>query len=47
MRVIIYRVFAFDDERAYLLKNEELLKHDIKNRHLEAYLYSSDGYFVV
>ncbi|MBR1391867.1 MAG: ABC transporter ATP-binding protein [Lachnospiraceae bacterium] len=47
MRVIIYRLYAFDDEKAYLLENEELLKYDVKNRHLEAYLYSSDGYFVV
>ena len=47
MRVIIYRVYAFDDEKAYLLENKELLDHDVKNRHLEAYLYSSDGYFVV
>ncbi len=47
MRVIIYRLYAVDDEKAYLLENQELKDKDIKNRRLEAYLYSSDGYFVV
>lgn len=47
MRVIIYRIFAFDDERAYLLENEELLKRDIDNTHLESYLYSKEGYLVI
>ncbi|MCR5692266.1 MAG: ABC transporter ATP-binding protein [Eubacterium sp.] len=46
MRVIIYRLYAFDDERAYLLENSELKSMDVNNRHLESYLYSSDGYFV-
>ncbi|MCR4716354.1 MAG: sulfate ABC transporter ATP-binding protein [Lachnospiraceae bacterium] len=47
MRVIIYRLFAVDDDKAYLLENQELKAKDVKNRRLEAYLYSSDGYFVV
>ena len=47
MNVIIYRVYAFDDERAYLLENEELKKKDVNNVHLESYLYSNEGYFVV
>ncbi len=47
MRVIIYRLFAIDDTKAYLLENTELMSKDVKNRHLEAYLYSTDGYFVV
>ena len=47
MNVIIYRIFAFDDEKAYLLKNEELQKLDVHHVELESYLYSSDGYFVI
>ncbi len=47
MNVIIYRVYAFDDERAYLLENEELKRLDVNNVHLESYLYSKEGYFVV
>lgn len=47
MRVIIYRLYAFDDERAYLLENEDLKKRHILNTQLESYLYSEDGYFVV
>lgn len=47
MRVIIYRLYAFDNERAYLLENEDLRKRHIFNSQLESYLYSEDGYFVV
>lgn len=47
MRVIIYRLYAFDNERAYLLENEDLRKRHIFNTQLESYLYSEDGYFVV
>ena len=47
MRVIIYRLYAVDDDKAYLLKNKELEEHDINRVELESYLYSSDGYFVV
>lgn len=46
MRVLVYKMFAIDDTKAYLLENEMMKKMDIKNRHLEAYLYSSDGYYV-
>ena len=47
MNVIIYRIYAFDDERAYLLENEDLKRMDVNNVHLESYLYSEEGYFVV
>ena len=47
MNVIIYRVYAYDDKRAYLLENEELKKKDVNNVHLESYLYSNEGYFVI
>ncbi len=47
MNVIVYRLYAFDDEKAYLLENEELKKRDVDNIHLESYLYSSEGYFVI
>ncbi|MCR5282734.1 MAG: sulfate ABC transporter ATP-binding protein [Lachnospiraceae bacterium] len=47
MRVIIYRVFAVDETAAYPMDNEELAKRNVKYNHLEAYLYSKDGYFVV
>ena len=46
MRVIIYRLYAIDDKKAYLLENEELKKRDVSSTHLEAFLYSKDGYFV-
>jgi len=46
MRVLIYRLYALDDHKAYLLDNEELRSKGIDPGHLEAYLYSSDGYFV-
>lgn len=47
MRVIIYRLFAFDDKRAYPLENKALKARNIDNTKLESYLYSEDGYFVV
>lgn len=47
MRVIVYRLFAFDRQRSYLLENRFLKNRSVKNNHLEAYLYSEDGYFVV
>ncbi len=47
MNVIIYRVYALDDDRAYLVENEELKRLDVDNVHLESYLYSSEGYFVI
>lgn len=47
MNVIIYRVYAFDDQKAYLLENEELQKKEVENVQLESYLYSNEGYFVI
>lgn len=47
MNVIIYRLYALDDEKAYLLENEELIRKDVDHKHLEAYLYSDEGYFVI
>lgn len=47
MRVIIYRIYAYDSEKTYLLENEELLKRDVDNTHLEAYLYSKEGYMII
>ena len=41
-----YRLYAIDDQKAYLLENEELKKRDVSCKHLEAFLYSKDGYFV-
>ena len=46
MRVIIYRLYAFDDKKTYLMDNEELKAKGIEPEHLESYLYSSDGYFI-
>ena len=46
MRIIIYRLYAFDGSRSYLLNNEELKHKGIDTAHLESYLYSSDGYFI-
>ncbi|MBQ7447279.1 MAG: sulfate ABC transporter ATP-binding protein [Eubacterium sp.] len=47
MNVIIYRLYALDDEKAYLLENEELIRKDVDHKHLEAYLYSDEGYFII
>ena len=47
MHVIIYRVFAYDDEKAYLLENSELKKRGFDDSLLESYMYSNDGLFVV
>ncbi|MCR4740292.1 MAG: sulfate ABC transporter ATP-binding protein [Lachnospiraceae bacterium] len=46
MRVIIYKMFAVDDDRAYLLENEMISSKGVKERHPDVYLYSGDGYFV-
>ena len=46
MRVLVYRMFAFDGEKAYLLENTDLKKRPIHSRQLESYLYGADGYFV-
>lgn len=46
MNVIVYRLYAFDDHKVYLLENSDLPKLDTDNTHLTSYLYSSDGFFV-
>ena len=48
MRVIVYRVLAYDEERAYLIENEELKEMGIDFNNLEAYIYNADqGAFLV
>lgn len=47
MRVIIYRLFAFDDESAHLIENQDLQRFGIRNKELESYLQRSDGYLIV
>ena len=48
MRVIVYRILAFDDERAYLIENEDLKEMGIDYNHLESYVYNADqGAFLV
>ncbi len=46
MRVLVFRVFAFDKSNVYLLENSELSKKYIHSKQLEANLYGADGYFV-
>ncbi len=43
MRVIVYRIFAFDDRRAYLLENQALKKSKAGASHLENALYEESG----
>lgn len=45
LRVLIYRLYAFDDEKAYLLENEKLKGVDLEGPG-DVGLYGSDGYFV-
>ncbi len=47
MNVIIYRLLAFDDKKAYLLRNEALMKIDPKAASSASYTYGEDGYFVI
>ncbi len=48
MRVIVYRVLAYDDAHAYLLENEELKDMGVDYNQLEAYVYNADqGAFIV
>lgn len=47
MRIIIYRIFAFDDHKAYLIENRELQKRSIYNSELESYLRRDDGYLII
>ena len=47
LNVIIYRVYAFDDEKAYLLENEVFKRLEVENASLESYLYSDVGFWVI
>ena len=47
MNVIIFRLIAFDNEKAYLLRNEALMKIDKNAATSAAYTYGDDGYFVI
>lgn len=42
MRVLIYRVLAYDDEHAYLLENEELRELGVDYNNLEGFVYNAD-----
>lgn len=46
MRVLVYRMFAFDDSRVCLLENMDLKNRQTHSKPLESYLYGKDGYFV-
>ncbi len=45
MRVLVYRMFAFDETKVYLLKNSKLKKQKANSKQYEEYLYSADGYY--
>ena len=48
MRVVVYRVLAFKDDKAILLENEELKAMGIDYSQLEGYVYNADqGAFIV
>ena len=47
MNVIVYRLLAFDDAKAYLLRNEALMKIDKNAATSASYTYGDDGYFVI
>ena len=47
VRVLIYRLFAFDEDRAYLLENENLKGKNINIDNLESYLYNEEYDFFV
>ena len=46
MRVIIYRLYAFDDEQTYLLENQALAAKQIEDSQMEDLMYGESGYFV-
>ena len=46
MRVIVYRLFACDDNEAKLLENGELVRRGLMDSYLDARLYGGDRYFV-
>lgn len=47
MNIIVFRLIAFDNEKAYLLRNEALMKIDPKSSTSANYTYGEDGYFVI
>lgn len=47
MNIIIFRLLAFDDKKAYLLRNEALMKIDPNADTSANYTYGDDGYFVI
>ena len=47
MNVIVYRLLAFDEKKAYLLRNEALMKIDPNAANNANYTYGEDGYFVI
>lgn len=48
MRVLVYRVLAFKDDKAFLLENEELKEMGVDYNQLEGYVYNADqGAFIV
>lgn len=47
VRVLIYKLFAFDEDRAYLLENENLKGKNINIDNLESYLYNEEYDFFV
>jgi sulfate transport system ATP-binding protein len=47
MNIIVYRLLAFDDKKAYLLRNDALMKIDPNAENSANYAYGSDGYFVI
>lgn len=46
MNVIIYRLFAFDKEKSYLLENENLAGKNASGEDMDALIYGDAGYFV-
>lgn len=47
VRVIVYKLFAVDGEKAYLLENQDIKNQNINNDSLESYLYSGNGFWVI
>ena len=47
VRVLIYKLYAFDDNEAYLLENENLKEKNINIDNLESYLYNEEYDFFV
>ena len=46
MNVIIYRLFAFDKEKSYLLENENLANSNASPEDMDALIYGDAGYFI-